>query len=78
MSKRKTRPKHYHADNAGGWNNRTQYGKRVRKSRTTIWRWDRAGLLPPPDGYDPFGNPMWRDATIDNGLAGNTQNGDAQ
>ena len=55
-----------------GWNNRTQFGERAGKTRQTIWLWGRKGLLPLPDGRDPFGNPLWRDSTIDNFLAGNS------
>lgn len=54
-----------------GWNSRTQFAARVGKHRQTIWRWDRAGILPKPDGRDPFGNPLWRDSTIDAFVTGN-------
>ncbi len=72
MSKHKTRSKHYNWDSGGGWNNRTQFATRVRKTRQTIWRWERAGLLPACDGRDPFGNPLWRDSTIDGFLTANS------
>lgn len=55
------------------WNSRTQFAERAGKHRQTLWRWERAGILPKPDGRDPFGNPLWRDSTIDNFLSGGAQ-----
>jgi len=52
------------------WLNRSQVAECVGRSRQTIWCWDRAGILPKPDGRDPFGNPLWRDSTIDAFLSG--------
>ena len=52
------------------WNNRTQFAERAGRHRQTVWRWEREGLLPDPDGYDPYGNKLWRDSTIDKFLAG--------
>ena len=53
------------------WNNRTQFADRINRHRQTVWRWERDGKLPPPDGHDPFGNSLWRDSTIDGLLTRN-------
>ena len=67
-SKRETKTRNHRF--VDGWNNRTQFGCRANRTRQTIWRWQRDGKLPVPDGHDPFGNPLWRDSTIDAFLAG--------
>ena len=56
-----------------GWNNRVQFAERAGRHRQTIWRWEREGLLPDPDGHDPYGNKLWRSSTIDSFLAGNSE-----
>ena len=70
--KRRRKSKAKNPRQVNGWNNRTQFGDRAGKSRQTIWRWERAGFLPAPDGHTPNGDPLWRDSTIDNFLAGNS------
>ncbi len=62
--KQKRRQKRTNHRSYDGYNNRTQFGERLNKSRQTIWRWERDALLPPPDGHDPYGNPLWLDSTI--------------
>jgi len=37
--------------------------RRYGKARETIWRWERAGKLPPPD-VRVAGHKGWREATI--------------
>jgi len=49
--------------------NRTQVAAYVNRTRQTIWRWEAKGLMPPPDGHDPYGNAVWRIETIDGFLA---------
>lgn len=68
--KRKGVARKHDRDSVDRWNSRTQFADRARKTRQTLWRWQQAGLLPDPDGHDPFGNPLWRDSTIDSFLAG--------
>lgn len=63
-------PKRRNPRSFDGWNSRSQFGERAGKSRQTLWRWERAGILPRPDGHDPFGRSLWRDSTIDAFLTG--------
>jgi predicted DNA-binding transcriptional regulator AlpA len=55
------------------WLNRSQVAERIGRSRQTVWRWRRDGLLPDPDGTDPFGHQLWLASTVDSFLAANKE-----